>query len=99
MIFSVARITPSLHRIPIAVPPFSTALEAYSTYKECQSTSQLGEEKNYLEISPIGREDGIRKIIARANGRLLTEQSVNSLEPGSQKELWDGAQTMTRLLW
>lgn len=29
--FSSARTTPSLHRIPIAVPPFSTALTAYST--------------------------------------------------------------------
>ena len=31
MIFSAARITPSLHRMPIDVPPFSTALIAYST--------------------------------------------------------------------
>lgn len=30
--FSTARTTPSLHRKPIAVPPFSTAFEAYSTY-------------------------------------------------------------------
>lgn len=30
--FSTARTTPSLHLIPIAVPPFSTALTAYSTY-------------------------------------------------------------------
>lgn len=29
--FSTARTTPSLHRIPMAVPPFSTALVAYST--------------------------------------------------------------------
>lgn len=32
MIFSTARTTPSLHRIPIAVPPFSTAFTAYSTW-------------------------------------------------------------------
>jgi len=31
--FSRASTTPSLHRIPIAVPPFSTALTAYSTWK------------------------------------------------------------------
>lgn len=31
--FSNASTTPSLHRIPIAVPPFSTALTAYSTWK------------------------------------------------------------------
>lgn len=31
MIFSTARTTPSLHLMPIAVPPFSTALTAYST--------------------------------------------------------------------
>jgi len=30
--FSTARTTPSLQRIPIAVPPFSTAFVAYSTY-------------------------------------------------------------------
>jgi hypothetical protein len=33
MIFSTARTTPSLHRMPIEVPPFSTALTAYSTWK------------------------------------------------------------------
>lgn len=32
MIFSTAKTTPSLHRMPIAVPPFSTAFTAYSTY-------------------------------------------------------------------
>lgn len=31
--FSTARTTPSLHRIPIDVPAFSTALTAYSTWK------------------------------------------------------------------
>ena len=31
--FSTARTTPSLHLIPIEVPPFSTALVAYSTWK------------------------------------------------------------------
>lgn len=30
--FSSANTTPSLHLMPIAVPPFSTALIAYSTY-------------------------------------------------------------------
>jgi hypothetical protein len=29
--FSSASTTPSLHLMPIAVPPFSTALSAYST--------------------------------------------------------------------
>lgn len=33
MIFSTAKTTPPLHRMPIAVPPFSTALTAYSTYR------------------------------------------------------------------
>ena len=33
MIFSTASTTPSLHRIPTAVPPFSTAFTAYSTWK------------------------------------------------------------------
>lgn len=33
MIFSVARTTPSLHLMPIDVPPFSTALTAYSAWK------------------------------------------------------------------
>jgi hypothetical protein len=31
--FSIARTTPSLHLIPIDVPPFSTAFTAYSTWK------------------------------------------------------------------
>lgn len=33
IIFSTASTTPSLHLIPIDVPPFSTALAAYSTWK------------------------------------------------------------------
>jgi len=33
MTFSTASTTPSLHRMPIEVPPFSTALMAYSTWK------------------------------------------------------------------
>jgi hypothetical protein len=33
MIFSTASTTPSLHRMPIEVPPFSTAFMAYSTWK------------------------------------------------------------------
>lgn len=37
MIFSTASTTPSLHRMPIAVPPFSTALTAYSTCKDLVS--------------------------------------------------------------
>ncbi len=32
-IFSTASTTPSLHRIPTEVPPFSTAFTAYSTWK------------------------------------------------------------------
>lgn len=32
MSFSSASTMPSLHRMPMAVPPFSTALTAYSTY-------------------------------------------------------------------
>ena len=37
--FSTANTTPSLHLRPMAVPPFSTAFAAYSTY--CMSNSQL----------------------------------------------------------
>lgn len=33
MTFSTAKTTPSLHRMPIDVPPFSTAFTAYSTWK------------------------------------------------------------------
>lgn len=33
MIFSQARTTPCLVRMPTQVPPFSTALTAYSTWK------------------------------------------------------------------
>ena len=33
MTFSTARTTPSLQRMPTDVPPFSTALTAYSTWK------------------------------------------------------------------
>jgi hypothetical protein len=32
-IFSTASTTPSLHRMPTEVPPFSTAFTAYSTWK------------------------------------------------------------------
>lgn len=39
MIFSTASTTPSLHRMPMAVPPFSTALTAYSTYPDSQQLS------------------------------------------------------------
>ena len=31
--FSTAKMTPSLQRSPMDVPPFSTALTAYSTWK------------------------------------------------------------------
>lgn len=37
MIFSTARTTPSLHLIPMDVPPFSTAFTAYSTCYMLQS--------------------------------------------------------------
>ncbi len=33
MTFSTASTTPSLHRMPMEVPPFSTAFTAYSTWK------------------------------------------------------------------
>lgn len=33
MIFSTASTMPSLQRMPIEVPPFSTAFTAYSTWK------------------------------------------------------------------
>jgi hypothetical protein len=45
--FSIANTTPSLHRIPIAVPPFSTAFVAYSTWKLRPSGEKTELERSY----------------------------------------------------
>lgn len=45
--FSTARTTPSRHLRPRAVPPFSTALEAYSTWKMRPSGEKVEEERSY----------------------------------------------------
>ena len=49
MTFSTARTTPSLHRIPTDVPPFSTALTAYSTWKFLPS----GEKTEFVRSYPV----------------------------------------------
>ena len=76
IIFSTASTTPSLHRIPIAVPPFSTAFDAYSTCK-ClinqrfpARLNQEGYGQPYLEISAVWGEGRIRQIVPSAYGRL-----------------------------
>jgi hypothetical protein len=55
--FSRARTTPSLHRIPIAVPPFSTAFRAYSTYMDEHDYAKESGIEMYLKVAAIGRED------------------------------------------
>lgn len=79
MIFSTAKTTPSLHRMPIAVPPFSTAFTAYSTYDGTESVSGMKLVKHpllgpsysgvwaYLEIPAIWRKDRVGKIVARTD--------------------------------
>ena len=47
--FSSARTTPSLHLIPTAVPPFSTALTAYSTWE-----SELGRSSRWTRETVPG---------------------------------------------
>lgn len=57
-IFSTARTTPSLHRIPMMVPPFSTAFMAYSTYRDCERGrpwSPAGEECTW-KLRPSGEK-------------------------------------------
>lgn len=75
--FSTARTTPSLQRKPIAVPPFSTALVAYSTCRTSTfhpaihtGSSQSGV-VSYLEVSAIRTEDGVGEIVTCADGGLL----------------------------
>lgn len=79
MIFSTAKTTPSLHRMPIAVPPFSTALTAYSTCGETGQPAGRSLRRTrlagpvvqrlylYLEIPAIWREDRVGKIVARTD--------------------------------
>lgn len=45
--FSSANTTPSLQRMPTAVPPFSTALAAYSTWKLRPSGEKVELERSY----------------------------------------------------
>ena len=57
--------------MPMQVPPFSTALTAYST---CEGVRGCGPvelvDRSHLEVATVGGEDGILKIIACANGGL-----------------------------
>ena len=63
--FSRASTMPSLHRMPMAVPPFSTALTAYSTWRGKHGAS--GGIVGYadLEVTTVGREDRVGQVIAR----------------------------------
>lgn len=66
MSFSRASTTPSLHRIPMAVPPFSTAFTAYSTWLR-EHTLAVGQKYcTHLEVPAIGGEDRVGQVIARA---------------------------------
>lgn len=47
MTFSTARTTPSLARIPMEVPPFSTAFTAYSTWKFRPSGEKMELARSY----------------------------------------------------
>ena len=74
MIFSTANTTPSLHLMPIDVPPFSTALTAYSALKETRQLKVDGSFATFdsfweahLEIPAVGREDGVLEVIACAD--------------------------------
>jgi hypothetical protein len=55
--FSRAMTTPSLHLMPTAVPPFSTALTAYSTYSWCEPRClvdiAVAETEIYLEVASV----------------------------------------------
>lgn len=64
--FSRASTTPSLHRIPMAVPPFSTALTAYSTWWGQQRAIRHSPGSSDLEVAAVGREDRVGQVIARA---------------------------------
>ncbi len=71
MIFSAAKTTPSLQRMPMDVPPFSTALIAYSTCRNAvRYHTRSSGRRQYLKVSTVRGEDGIRKVVTRANGRL-----------------------------
>ena len=65
MTFSTASTTPSLQRIPIDVPPFSTALTAYSTWKFRPS----GENTEFVRSYPVPIEvyrSGELRLLTRA---------------------------------
>jgi len=65
MTFSTASTTPSLQRIPIDVPPFSTALTAYSTWKFRPS----GENTEFVRSYPVPIEvyrSGQLRLLTRA---------------------------------
>jgi hypothetical protein len=61
-IFSTASTTPSLHRIPIEVPPFSTAFTAYSTWKFRPS----GEKIEFARSYPVPMD----VCVVHSNGQL-----------------------------
>ena len=56
MTFSTARTTPSFARMPIEVPPFSTALTAYSTWKFRPSGEKMELERSYPVPIDVWRE-------------------------------------------
>ena len=76
MIFSTANTTPSLHLMPIDVPPFSTAFTAYSALRRsCQPVpvgvlESSGAREAYLEIPTVGGEDRVCKVITCPDGCL-----------------------------
>jgi len=80
MIFSTARTTPSLHRMPTHVPPFSTALTAYSTLKRTLA-SKLYYRMTfhaYLEIPAVWGEYRVLEVVPSTNG-CLSGVSLSSI--------------------
>jgi hypothetical protein len=55
-IFSRASTMPSLHRMPMAVPPFSTALTAYSTCRGQPSAVRVSEGSRTWKLRPSGEK-------------------------------------------
>jgi hypothetical protein len=64
--FSRASTTPSLHLMPTAVPPFSTALTAYSTWRVSCRSNITGGRRCYLKVAAVRREDRVGQVVTRA---------------------------------
>ena len=69
MTFSTASTTPSLQRIPMDVPPFSTALTAYSTWKFRPS----GEKTEFVRSYPVPIE--VYKVVSYYGHEQTNEDS------------------------